>query len=254
MEFLSQSYLETTTQIVVNSNTLTASYLLNPDITRQYYSDAFNNDLTTTTIKINFDSTQTIDRIALMEFNAKQFNIYYNGVTANAFVITSPTTTSQFITNSATNMYLACTSVACTSVSFDIYSTIVANSEKAVGYIYLGANELTFPRIPNASNYTPVRDPKELTHELSDGGFRRQVAYVKWSTKIKLQYITESFRTSLRTIYDSYSPKVFVPFGTGTAWDGILFEANWMGNFDFYKYSDDAVQSGYSGSIDLKET
>jgi hypothetical protein len=254
MEFLSQTYLETTTQVVVNSNTITADYLLNPDVTRQYVSSAYNNDSLCSTIVISFDTTQTIDRIALMEFNAKKFNIYYNGVTANAFTITDPTTTTQFITNSASSLYLACTSVAVTSVSIDLYSTVVANSEKAVGFIYIGANELTFPRIPNASNYTPLRDPKELTHELSDGGFKRQVAYVKWSTKIKLNNITESFKSSLKTIYDSYSPKVFVPFGTGTAWDGILFEANWMGNFEFYKYSDDAVQSGFTGSIDLKET
>ena len=246
--------METTTQIIVNSNTLTSSYIMNPDITRQYISSAYNNDALTTTLRVTFDSTQTVDRIALMEFNAKKFNVYYNGATANAFTITNPTTTSMFTTNSATNMYLACTPVACTSVSFDFYSTIVANSEKVIGYLYIGANELTFPRIPNASNYTPVRDPKELMHELSDGGMRRQVAYVKWSTKIKFQYITESFKSSLKSVFDAYSPRVYVPFGTGTSWDGILFEANWVGNFDFYKYSDDAVSSGFSGSIDLKET
>ena len=76
----------------------------------------------------------------------------------------------------------------------------------------------------------------------------------KWGVKIKYKYLTESFRNSLLAIYETLSPKVFVPFGTGTAWDGILFEANWIGNFDFYKYSDDAVSSGFSGSIDLKET
>jgi hypothetical protein len=254
MEFLSQTLLETTTQIVVNSNTVTAEFLMDPDVRYQYFSDAFNNDALTATIKINFDSTQTISRISLMEFNAKKFNVYYNGVTANAFTITNPTTTTQFITNSATNLYLACTSVDVTSVSFDLYSTIVANSEKAVGYVYLGANQLTFPRIPNASNYTPVRDPKEIIHELSDGGTRRQLIQTKWSTKIKFQYITESFRNSLKTIHESLNPFVYVPFGTGTSWDGILFESNWLGNFEFYKYSDDAVSSGFSGSIELKET
>lgn len=255
MEFLSQTYLETTTQIAVNTSTITAENIMDPDVRRQYVSDAFGVDTTTVTITISFDSTQTVDRIAIMEFNAKKFNIYYNGATANAFAITNPTTTSQFITNSATNLYLAIdTPVACTSVTFDLYSTMVADSEKAVGYIYIGENELTFPRIPNASGYTPVRDPKEMVHEMSDGGTRRHLIQTKWATKIKFQYITESFRNSLRTIYDTLAPKVFVPFGTGTAWDGILFESNWVGNFDFYKYSDDATQSGFSGTIDLKET
>lgn len=254
MEFLSKTLINTTTQIVVNSNTLTAEYLMDPNVRRQYVSELFNNDLTTTTITINFDSTQTVDRIALMEHNIKAMNIFYNGATANAFALTNPTTTSQFTNNSATNLYLACTPVNCTSVTFDLKSTIIADSEKAVGFLYVGANELTFPRIPNSSSYTPIRDPKEFNHELSDGGFRRHVVETKWQVKLKLQYITESFRNDLLDVYDDNEPKVFVPFGTGTSWDGILFECNWLGNFDAYKYSDDAVDAGYSVSIDLKET
>lgn len=254
MEFLSQTYLETTTQISVNSSTVTASNLLNPDVRYQYVSDAFDNDLTTTTLTITFDSTQSVDRIAIMETNAKKINVYYNGATANTFALTNPTTVSQWTSNSATNLYLSANPVNCTSVTFDIYSTQVANSEKAVGYIYIGSNELTFPRIPNASGYKPVRDPKDVIHELSDGGTRRQLIQTKWSTKLKFQYIDESFRDDLKEVYDTLSPKVFVPFGTGTAWDGILFEANWVGNFDFYQYSVDASSSGFSGTIDLKET
>lgn len=254
MEFLSQTYLETTTQVVVTSNTITAVNLMNPDVTYQYISSGSANDSLTSTITITFESTQTIDRIALMETNAKKFNAYYNGSTANAFVLTSPTTTSQWTSNSATNLYLAVTSVNVTSVTFDLYSTQVANNEKAIGYIYVGANELTFPRVPNAGGYTPVRDPKDVVHELSDGGTRRQLIYTKWATKIKFANITQSFRDSLKTVYEALTPKTFVPFGTGTGWDGILFESNWVGNFDFYKYSDDAIASGFSGTIDLKET
>lgn len=254
MEFSSRSYIETTTQYSVNNSTITVSNLLDPDVRKQFISDQFNNDLTTVTMTISFDETTTIDRIALMEFNAKKFNIYYNGATANAFTLTNPTTTSQFTNNSATNLYLACTAVAVTSVTFDFYSTQVADSEKAVGYIYIGKNQLTFDRIPSAKNYTPVRDPKEYIHELSDGGTRRHVVQTKWSTKLKFNYLSETFRNSLEDIYNLNEAVVFIPFGTGTAWDGVLFEANWVGNFDFYKYSDDAASSGYSGSIDLRET
>jgi hypothetical protein len=227
---------------------------MDPDIRRQHISSQLNSDLTTSTMTISFDQTTTIDRIAILEFNAKKFNIYYNGATANAFSLTSPTTTSQWTTNAVENLNLACTPVAVTSVTFDFYSTQVANQEKAIGYIYVGANQLTFPRIPSSKNYTPMRDPKEFIHELSDGGTRRQSVQTKWSTKIKLSYITESFRDSLKTIYELNEPVTYVPFGTGTAWDGILFEAVWSGNFEFYKYSDDATESGFSGGIDLKES
>jgi len=254
MEFLSQTLLQTTTQLFVSTNTITSDSIMNPDVRRQYVSSGDNSDLTTTTIRVTFDSTQTVDRIAIMETNAKQFNLFYNGVTANAFTLTSPTTTSQFTNNSATNLYLACTPVDVTSVTFDIKTTMTANSEKAVGYFYVGANELTFAKIPNSGGYTPIIDPKELIHNLSDGGTRRQTVQAKWSVKVKLKYITETFKDSLLEIYNEFTPKVFVPFGTGTAWDGILFEANWMGNFDFYKYADDATNAGFTGSIDLKET
>jgi hypothetical protein len=254
MEFLSQNLLNTTTQLVVNSSTITAANILNPELAYQFVSDAFDNDSLTSSITINFDATQTIDRIAIMEFNGKKFNAYYNGVTANTFALTNPTTTSQWTSNSATSLYLAVTPVSCTSVTFDIYSTQVSNTEKAVGYIYLGAKELTFERLPNASGYTPTREPKEIVHALADGGTRRQLIQTKWAIKFKYKFISEEFRNDLQDIYEALTPKVFVPFGTGTAWDGILFEANWVGKFEFYKYSDDALVSGFSGSIDLRET
>lgn len=254
MEFLSRTYLQTTTQAVVSSNTITAQFLFDPDVRKQFVSSGDNSDLTTTTITFSFDSTLNVDRISILETNVKGFNVYYNGVTANAFTLTNPTTTSQFTNNSATNVYLACSTVACTSVTFDLKTTQVANTEKAVGYIYIGANELTFPRLPNAANYTPIIDPKDINHTLSDGGTRRHVVQEKWSVKIKYSNITQSFRDDLLEIYKDYQPKTFVPFGTGTGWDGILFECNWLNNFDFYKYSDDATESGYSGSIELKET
>ena len=190
----------------------------------------------------------------MQEMNWKDFDVFYDGVTANTFTITNPTTASSFTSNSATDMYLATTQVNVTSVTFDILSTQVADSEKAVGHIYLGSNSLTFPRIPNAKSYTPTIEPREFVHQLSDGGVRRHLVQNKWSATVKFKYITESFRNSLRSIYEENNSHVFVPFGTGTSWDGILFDANWVGKFEFYKYSADASSSGFTGSIKLKES
>lgn len=256
MEFLSRNFYDTVTQIAVNSGTLTSQYLMSRDKTLQYISDGFNSDLTTTTITISFETTQTVDRIVVLETNAKKMNIYYGGVTANAFSLTGPTTTSQFTNNSLTNMYLPIgTPVACTSVSFDIYSTQVADSEKAVGYILLSANEYTFPRIPSAGDFKPQVKAKELKHELSNGGIRTHVVDQKFSIKLKYKHLPDADALNLKTIYDQHVPKVFVPFPTTTAsWDAIIFEANWIGAFDFYTYSDNAAGSGRSGSLDLEET
>ncbi len=255
MEFLEQNFYDTTTQIAVNSNTISAEFLMSPDLKLQCTSSGMNDDTQIFQVVVSFDATVTVDRLALMGHNIKQFIGYYNGVTANTFALVGgQTTTSSFTTNTETNLYMPVTPVACTSVSFDFKKTIVANSEKAIGF--LGISELVYAmaRIPAAQDYTPLLVPKELTHALSTGGTRSHRIANKWNHKIKFSNIDTSFRDSLRTVYDRQKPALFVPFGTTTGWDGVLYEANWIGNFDFYKFSDSAVAAGFSGQIQLFET
>ncbi len=255
MELCSRNFYDTSTQIVVGSNTLTSSYILSRDVRRQYVTEAYNSDLLTASITIQFDTTQAVDRIVMMGHNVKAMNIFYNGVTANAFALTGPTTTSQFTGNTAEDLYLPVTAVTyVTSVTFDLKSTMVANSEKAVGYILISAREYTFPRIPAAGDYKPNVKPKENKHEMSDGGSRTHTIAQKWNTKIKYKHLPESDRDALKDVYDEHEPKVFIPFNTTTGWDGILFECNMTGPFDFYTFSENALTSGFTGTIVLEET
>lgn len=256
MELLHANYINTTTQIGVQSNTALAANIMNPDITRAYFSNGYNSDSTTTTLTISFSVTTTISRIALIEHNLKSFLIYYNGATANTFSLTGPTTTSNFTTNSLTSHYLQVTgsAVNVTSVSIDMKSTIVSNGEKSIGFLALSSVELDFSHIPNSDGYTPIVEPKQIVHQMSDGGTRVLNVLEKKKAKLKLEYVTESFRDSLRSIYDQDTSYLFVPFGTHTSWDQIIFEAVWVGPFDFYKYADDNSGAGFSGQIDLRET
>lgn len=255
MEFLEKNYLQTSTSLVLNSNTLLSANLFIKDPTFQYVSSGFNNDLTTTTVTINFDSTLAVSRIALQETNAKEFNIYYNGLTANSFsfTTTSATSTSQWVSNSETSMYLRANSVNCTSLTFDFKSTQIANNEKAIGYIYVGDTKVVFPRIPTSKNYKPLKRPKEVLHKLSDGGSRIHIIDKKYSTKIKFKYITETFRNNLETVWDEKDSFWFTAFGTSTGWDKIFFEVVWRGDFDFYQYSEDSKTANFSGTITLDE-
>lgn len=254
MEILQRNFFDTTTQIDVNSGTITTQFLIDPSPRRQYISDGFNSDSTSTVITISFDETQTIDRIAMMGHNIKAMNWYYNGVTANTFALTGPTTTSQWTGNAQENIYAQFTPVACTSVTFQLKGTMVANIEKAVGYILISKQELDFERVPDAGGYTPTLKNKELKHELSTGGIRSHNVDNKWSFKIKYKYISQTFRDNLKDIYDQHEAKIFVPFPTYTGWDAIMPEVTWTGPFDFYKYSDNAVGAGYTGSIQLEES
>ncbi len=254
MEFLKRNYFDTSTQLVVTSNTVTADFLLDPDPRRQYVSDGYNNDSLTSSLTINFDQTQTVDRIILMSHNLKALNIFYNGATANAFVLTGVTATSQLTNLTGSNHYFRCTSVACTSITFDMKSTQIANSEKAVGYIFASQQELDFDRNPDAGGFTPVLKPKELKHELSTGSIRVHTVANRWDVKIKFKYISTSFRDSLKAVWDQNDSKVFVPFGTITSWDGFAFECTWNGPFEFYKFSDNNAGAGFSGNIQLNQT
>jgi hypothetical protein len=257
MEILKASYCLTTTQFAVNSNTDTVSNILNPDKTVQYYSDAFNNDATTSTMRISFDATTTVDRIALLGMNLKQFRIYYNGTTANTFAMTSTgaTTTSYWTSNSETSMYLRLNgAIACTSVSIDMYSTQVANSEKAIGHLIISQLDRQFERQPNAASYNAKIDPEQVVHTMSDGGTRIHTVNSKYVFDVKMKYVSRSFKDYLQDLYSSRLNFIFCPFGTATSWDEIIADVVWAGNFDFFKFSDDASNSGFSGSISLRET
>jgi hypothetical protein len=255
LEFLKQNFYDTTTQIIVNSNTISSEYLMSPDLTLQCVSSGLNDDTQIFQVRIQFDQTMTVDRIALMGHNVKEYVGYYNGVTANAFaLVAGQTTTMHFTGNADTLQYMPVTPVACTSVSFDFKKTMTVNAEKAIGYLAVSELIYAFERNPAAPDFTPVINPMQLVHQLSTGGTRSHTIDNKWSHKIKFSNITQTFRDSLKAVYDLQTPVLFVPFGTTTAWDGVLYEANWTGPFQFYQYSDSAVAAGYTGQIQLLET
>ena len=255
MEFCKPNFLDTTTQLAIDSNTASSGNLFDFKPKIQYVSSGFAGDLTTTTIVISFDETKTVSRIAIMETNVKAFDIFFNGVTANAFSLTTTaaTTTSQFTNNSESSMYLFTTPQACTSVTLDLKSTFLAGNEKAIGHLYIGDLELEFDRIPSAKNYKIKLITKEVVHKMSSGARRRQVIDENWSANIKYKFITKKFRDELKDVYDLGSDLIFAPFGTSTGWDAVLFNSIWTGPFEFFQHSDDAVNAGFSGSIVLWE-
>ena len=256
MELWKPNYIDTTTSIVVNSNTDTAQYLMRPDTSYQYVSIGFNNDNTIATFKINFSETLTVSRIAIVGHNLREFRMFYNGATASTFALTSTgaTTSSHFNANSETGLVLQATPVACTSVSLDMYKTMVANAEKAVGYLVITTERLSFDRRPAASGYKPLLNAEEVVHSLSDGRTRIQQVNNFWQAELEYRYLSESQRNSFRTIYDLHASHIFVPFGTTTAWDKVIFPCVWPSPFEFYKFSDNAPGTGFDGSIKLLET
>lgn len=258
MEFIKSNFLETTSSITVSTGTLTAKYLFYRDPSFQWVSQNAGTDATTTSLTVSFDRTMTVGRIALLGHNLKQYRIFYNGSTANTFALTTTsnfTTTTNFATNSETCHYFVVTPIECTSVTIDMYSTIVTNSEKAIGYLMLSQSLLTFPVDPPADGYKPVLVPNSVEHKLATGGKRVHKTGDKWNVQLSFKYIESSFVKNLRDVYEDQVSFAFCPFGTATGWtDQILFDCCWSNNFDFYRYSDNAVSAGFSGKVELEET
>lgn len=255
MEFIKANLLNTTTQLSVNSNTGTSSNLFNRDRLYQYYSDQFANDLTTSSIQVTFDSTTPVSRIALVDTNFKEFRIFYNGSTANSFtILNADTTTSSYTGNTDVNKYFRFSTLQVSSITIEATKTITANQEKLLGLLVVSDLELSLTKIPSAKSYKPRIVPKQVVHKLSDGGTRIHTVRRKWETQLNLDYVDSDERDILYNLYENAVEFNFCPFGTTTSWDGLIFECVWDGSFEFYEYSDNAVSSGFSGRISLKET
>ncbi len=256
MEFWNKNQLQTTTQIAVNSSTLLGYFMMIRDPRRQWVSSAYNNDSLAASITISFDPAITLNRIAIDNINWKKFNIYYNGSTANALALTTTaaTTTSQWATNSQTSMAISCTTLTgISSLTFDIYSTQVANAEKAIGWLCASSQILDFEKIPDASSYDPLLNVEQKEHKLSDGGTRIHTIERKFQSNIKLKFIDQSFKDSLYDVWRDADSFVFAAFPTTTGWDTVAYEVVWPGRFDFFEFADNNTGAGFKGTITLKE-
>lgn len=256
MEFLKANLLNTTTMLSVTNNTGVSSNIFNRDDFYQYYTDGLANDLTTASVTITFGSTTNVSRIALIDTNLKGFTIFYNGSTANTFNLSSQnTTTSSFTGNTDSNIYLRFPTTAVSSVTIDMKGTQTADQEKVLGLFFVSDLLYTFGKIPNSGGYKPNLVPKQVVHTLSDGGTRIHNVRKKFNLNIDLDYMESSDVTSLKTVWALQDGFQFCAFGTSTGWvNPVFFEAVWTGSFNFYEYSNDALSSGFSGKMTLKET
>lgn len=256
-ELLRSNQINTSTQLVVNDNTTSAANVFLSDVRYQAYSANLSSDAGTAySMRINFDATTLIDRIALVEHNAKSFLFFYNGATANTFPLTgADTTVSDYITNSATSQFFRFTPTYVTSVTLNMRATMVADQNKAIGYLAIADVLTDFDGyVPPAQGYEPMLNDTSVVHRMSDGGTRIHSIADRWSAKIAFDFVPQSVRDDLAEIYRNHEDMIFVPFGTATGWDGHIFPCVWQGPFSFYRYSDNASEAGYSGTIDLAET
>ena len=255
MEFIYSTYFNTTTLCTVNNGTNTVLYMFDQDSNTDFESSGDNSDATTTTIRIDFPDTQTVDRIILRDINFKSFKIYYNSNSANLFSMTGSVTGTSFWTgNSETSLYLICATVTnISSIFIEATATMIADEEKACGEFYISRKYFTMEYNPNAENYNPKFYGKQFSHEMSDGGNIVYYIAKKFQAEIELKYISETEHNNFLDLYNENINFLFSPFPTGTNWDNKIYNVNWVGDFNFEKFSDNVKNNGYSGKILLYE-
>lgn len=256
MECLYKNIVNTTSLIYVNNGTANVTYLLDRKDDLQFASVGDNDDNTTTTIRVDFTSSENIDHIAISNCNWKSFKIYYNSNSANVITpIGMATNTSVWQTNSDTYLYIYFATTACQSVFFEVTATMVANEEKKCGDLYIGKRYLQFDQNPSSKGYKVKIQRKEYVHEMANGGWSMYVLDNSYFADIDLDYVPASMTARFWSLYQEDTEFVFVPFPTGTSWNGQIYEVNWIGEYSFDQPSDNHYSdAGYSGKLKLRET
>lgn len=244
MEFLRSNQYETTTSIVVQSNTNTAQFLFDRNTDLDYATLNYNST-TSAVISVVFGSPTILSHILLQSHNLRQFRIYYDSVTANSLANVSA--------NSATSHYFAFASVTVNSIDLQMDNTIAGSVEKSVGEFVLTERLVQFSRNPSAKDFDPVTKMHRVIHNMPDGGKSALIIKPKFKAKLKWEFITDAFKSSLETVYNAVNAVYFVPYPTSTSWDGTAKECIWTNDFDF-SYDENSKTQGQGGSIVIEET
>ena len=248
MIFLKNNEFNTTTQAFVDAvNTLTVNRILDRNIKTQWATVGYGTT-TSTVFSIEFATSTSISRIYLQNHNLKQFRIFYNSTTASTF---TPNIT--YTTNSETSQYfeIATTSVLSLQIQCDL--AMAADTEKAIGEVYLGNVLLNLERNPSAANYKPMVLKERTVHRMPNKGVSVFIGEQKFKSELSWKFVSNSFTSQLLDIYETGSSFYFTPFPTTTAWDGKSYLVNWTNDFDF-KYSDNNTGAGQGGRIILEES
>jgi len=255
MEFLYQNYVNTTTQISV-TNAATSQVANLYDRKRSTTFSSVNATGTTNSTFVFSTATSfVVSRIILTGHNLKSFRVFHSSATANTFTLTGyDTTTSFWTTNSQTSTFLTVPTTTVTSICFDFIEAITSGSQKTIAELYIGKDYITFPHNPDFDAYDPTLKEKSIIHEMTDGGKVRYHLGDKFRASIGLTFLSTAERASFKSVYDAFTPFVFVPFPDVSGFDGDYFEVNWTNGFDFYKLQSNVLGNGYQGKITVEET
>ena len=243
-EILSKNLLNNTSQVAVDSNTATTKKLFDRNTSLRYITSGYNS-ATVTNITISFTAATVISHVLLQNHNLATFSIFYDGTTTNQLFSTTA--------NAISNTYIGFSSVTVSSITLRATTTFPTSVEKYVGELVIAERRLVFERNPSFKGFTPELIPKQIVHNMPDGGVSVYWIRDKFQAKIGWQFITSGFKENLRDIFESHTAFYFLAKPTTTSWDGRAYECSWIGPFNF-KPSTNEEQQGFGGDFLVRQT
>jgi len=233
-----------------SGGTSTAENLFDNKKSTQYQSAGAGTDASTVTITIELDATQTVSNIVLLNHNLENFSCTYD-TAGTAF---SPAISET--TNSQTSNYYSVATITTKRINLICNETNPVDQEKKIGEFIISKllYDFTTDRLPPAKAYKPDLVQKQVIHHMSDGGVTLYNISEKFKAQLGFSFLPTTSATTLKTIFDSKDPFYFAPWETTTAWDGDIFECNWMGSYGLMGFSDNNTGNGYKGTILIQET
>lgn len=224
--FYNNFLIDYTNTITSLSGSTSLANLTDLDRTTRWLSQG-SSDLVTEYINIVFNTAQTINRLVLLNMNWKNFHImYWDGSSWLDFqnVYTLSTTPagavygtavygtdvySEAVADSAnadSSRYFEFDTVSTTTIRIEINTTIVANAEKYLYELYIGAEIGTFVQDLTSApcSVQAVRSDTNATYvKKSNGGEIKYERSDKWAAKFALkQVLNTADQTIVNTMFD----------------------------------------------------
>lgn len=262
MRIYSQNYLNTTASI--QSNVSDAGWTENA----QYIFDRKNDKYCTFSanvsvgaygFRLSFTSSIVFDLIIIRNVSFSNASSFYVAkdlsTVTSALSIILDTATAYWNTLPTGTSFIKLQSATSATVLFFNGAVLVTGTSAAISLseVYIGLLQHEFTDNPAAGDYKPKFDRTEYKHKMSDGGTATYVIQDNFSADVKLKYVSSTDRNALKTIYQTQEPIVFIPFPTGTGWDGEIYEVNWVDDFDL-GFTDNYTGNGYNIKMKLEET
>jgi len=249
MEFLGPNLVLTTTVFTTTTANFTGTVVnfFDRNLQLEWSPSGFTTN-TSAVISIYFGTNTVVSHVLLQNHNLRQFQIFYNSLTANTFTPAISETT-----NSATSSYYSFASITVQSIHLQIDRSISNDSERSVGEWVLSNRQVPFVINPSIQNYKAQLFRKQIRHEMPDGGAKLFNLKDKFRAKLSWAFITEAFKLDLFDAFEDNEALYFVPFPTTTLWDGIAYEVVIVGPFDF-NYGSNVRATGWKGSLSIEET